>query len=480
MKAKEKTPVGFGVSVAVFVALLVLVVTLTAVFGSAPHIPLLIAAVIAAVIGGIHRYSWDEMLKGITAAVTAAVPALLIILSIGLLIAAWMAGGVIPTMIYYGLQIISPRFFLVTTLLLCSIVSLAIGSSLSTIGTVGVALFGIGTVLGIPQPITVGAIVSGAYFGDKMSPLSDTTNLAPSVSDAKLFDHVRHMMVTTTPTYLICIVIYGIMGFVLAGDQTGGLESAQMQQTLDTLAAIFVIRPLLLLPPVLVLVMVIFRIPALPGLMAAAMLGILSAVFVQGIPAQQMLSVVMDGFTASTGVENVDTLLNRGGIMSMMRTIALMVIALSFAGIFECTGMAGSILKKVVAHVRSDRGLVIATVLTAWGIVIATGQQYVAIIMTGRLFRPLYQEHRLKPQNLSRALEDAGTVFGGIVPYSTGAGFTEGMLGISAWQYGPYTFFGWINPLVSILIAALGKSMPHLDEDQDKKRADASAGSAGK
>ena len=160
------------------------------------------------------------------------------------------------------------------------------------------------------------------------------------------------------------------------------------------------------------------------------------------------------------GVEAVDALLNRGGLLSMMKTVALAIVALSFAGVFECTGMASSILKKVVSHVKTERGLVIATILTAWGILLGTGQQYVAIIMAGRLFRPLYQEYNLKPQNLSRALEDAGTVFGGIVPYSTGAGFTEGMLGVSAWQYGPFTYFGWINPLVAILIAALGKSRP--------------------
>ena len=194
----------------------------------------------------------------------------------------------------------------------------------------------------------------------------------------------------------------------------------------------------------------------------AAVLGMLAAVLVQGASITEILQGIMNGFTASTGVEAVDTLLNRGGLLSMMKTVALAIVALSFAGVFECTGMASSILKKVVSHVKTERGLVIATILTAWGILLGTGQQYVAIIM----FRPLYQEYNLKPQNLSRALEDAGTVFGGIVPYSTGAGFTEGMLGVSAWQYGPFTFFGWINPLVAILIAALGKSMPHLGQKE--------------
>ena len=462
MKNEQKTPqpVGFWLSAVTFVALIALVVSFTAGLGSAPHVPLLLAAALAAIVGAFHRFSWQDMLDGVTQAITPALPALLIIMSIGILIAAWMAGGIIPTMVYYGLQIISPRFFLVTSLLLCSLVSLAIGSSLSTIGTVGVALFGIGGAIGIPAPITVGAIVSGAYFGDKMSPLSDTTNLAPSVSDTNVFDHIRHMMVTTTPTYVVCIVIYGILGFVFGG---GSADSSQVQATLDALSANFMIHPLLLLPPLLVLVMVIFRIPALPGLLGAALLGILSALLFQGAGLSSLLGGVMNGFSASTGVDAVDTLLNRGGILSMMRTVALMLIALSFAGIFEKTGMAGSILEKVVSHVKSDKGLVIATILTAWGVLIGTGQQYVAIIMTGRLFRPLYQEHNLKPQNLSRALEDAGTVFGGIVPYSTGAGFTENMLGVSAWQYGPFTFFGWINPLVAIAIAAMGKSMPKKD-----------------
>ena len=468
MESSENTsrPVGFAASLAVFLLLLFLVVSMTAGLGSSPHIPLLLACILAAAVGALHRYTWKEMLEGITEAIAAAVPAMLIILSIGILIAAWAAGGVIPTMVYYGLQIISPSFFLVTALLLCSLVSLAIGSSLSTIGTVGVALFGIGSALGVPPAVTAGAIVSGAYFGDKMSPLSDTTNLAPSVSGAGLFDHIRHMMVTTTPTYLICIVLYSILGAFYGRGETS--DEAQIALTLETLEEHFVIHPLLLLPPLLVLLMVIFKIPALPGLMGAAALGVLSAFFVQGVTVPEMLSALMDGFKTETGVATVDTLLNRGGIMSMMKTVALMTLALSFSGIYERTGMAESILRKIVARVKSDRGLVVATILTAWGVLIGTGQQYVAIILTGRLFRPLYEEHRLKPQNLSRALEDAGTVFGGIVPYSTGAGFTESALGVSAWQYGFFTFFGWINPLVSIIIALLGKSMPRKQAERSR------------
>ena len=231
---RQPKPVGFAVSLLVFLALLALVVSFTVGLGSSPHVPLLLTAVLAALVGAVHRCTWREMLEGITNAVTAAVPALLIILSIAFSLPRGWRAGVIPTMVYYGLQIISPSFFLVTALLLCSLVSLAIGSSLSTIGTVGVALLGVGSAIGVPPAITVGAIVSGAYFGDKMSPLSDTTNLAPSVSGAGLFDHVRHMMVTTTPTYLICLVVYGILGAVYA--QNGAVDEAQIRLTLDTLA----------------------------------------------------------------------------------------------------------------------------------------------------------------------------------------------------------------------------------------------------
>lgn len=459
MKKRTIKPVSFLSAAITFLFLIGIIIALSVGLKTPPHIPLLIGTVFAAIIGALHGFKWHEMQEGICETIKAALPAILIIMTIGVLIGTWMIGGIIPTMVYYGLQIISPRFFLVTTLLLCSIVSLAIGSSLSTIGTVGVALFGIGTALGMPPAITAGAIVSGAYFGDKMSPLSDTTNLAPSVSGADIFDHIRHMMVTTVPTYIICIIIYGVIGLFYG---TGEVDSANVALITDTLRQTFHISPILLLPPLLVIVMVIFRIPALPGLMGAALLGILAAVFYQGVGAAEICSVMLNGSVGSTGVEAVDTLLTRGGILGMMKTVALAVISLSYAGIFERTGMARALVSKILTRVKSDRGLVISTICTAWAILIGTGQQYVAIIITGRLFRPLYEERGLAPRNLSRALEDAGTVFGGIVPHSTGAGFTENALGVSAWQYGPFTFFGWINPLIAIAIAAMGKSMPHL------------------
>lgn len=449
MPSVKKSP--FWVAAAVFVFLIACVILMTAVLKTTPHVPLLFSTVLAGIVGKCLGFSWKEMQEGIMETIRAALPAILIIMVIGALIGAWIIGGIIPTMIEYGLTLISPSFFLVTTLLLCSVVSLAVGSSLSTIGTVGVALFGIGSAMGVPAPMTVGAIVSGAYFGDKMSPLSDTTNLAPSVSGADIFDHIRCMMGTTVPTYLVCVVIYGIMGFLLPG--TSGTE-ASVSEISGALQSAFTIHPLLLIPPVLVILMVVFRVPALPGLLAAAALGLLCGGLVQGHDVSSLLGVIMDGYTGSTGVAAVDTLLNRGGILGMMKTIALMLIALSFAGIFERTGMAHALAEKVLSRVHTEKSLMIATVLTAWAILLGTGQQYVAIIMTGRLFRPEYEARDLQPCYLSRSLEDSGTVFGGIVPYSTGAGFTESTLGVSAWQYGPFTFFGWINPLIAIALAA--------------------------
>lgn len=434
-----------------------------------PHLPLLMGTIAAGLAGAYCRFSWKQLQEGMVETIRAALPALLIIMSIGVLIAAWMSGGIIPSMIYYGLKIISPKAFLVTALLLCSVVSLAIGSSLSTIGTVGVALFAIGGALGVPPAVTAGAIVSGAYFGDKMSPLSDTTNLAPSVSGAELFDHIRHMMGTTVPTYLICILLYGALGLFYASRE-GAADTAQVAGITATLQETFVIHPLLLLPVLLVIAMVLLRIPALPGLLAAAALGIACAALVQGAPAAAISGALMNGYAGQTGSAAVDTLLNRGGIMGMMRTVALMVIALCFAGIFERTGMAGAIVGRILAHVHSDRGLVVSAILTSWLLVIGTGQQYVAIIITGRLYRDAFIEHRLAPCNLSRALEDAGTVFGGIVPHSTGAGFTLDALGVSAWQYGPFTFFGWLNPLVAIALALMGKSMPRIGKGEKQQK----------
>lgn len=466
-RPNKQAPLWLALGTLIF--LVAVIVGLSLWLKAPPHLPLLAGTIVAGLAGVYCRFSWKQLQEGMVETIKAALPALLIIMTIGVLIAAWMLGGIIPSMIYYGLKLISPKAFLVTTLLLCSVVSLAVGSSLSTIGTVGVALFAIGGALGVSPAVTAGAIVSGAYFGDKMSPLSDTTNLAPSVSGAGLFEHIRHMTATTVPTYIICLFLYGGLGLFYAS-RGGAADTAQVADITGTLQETFVIHPLLLLPVLLVIAMVLLRIPALPGLMLAAALGILCAVFVQGAPASVISGALMSGYTGATGSAAVDTLLNRGGIMGMMRTVALMLIALCFAGIFERTGMACTLVERILRHVHSDRGLVAAAVLTSWLILLGTGQQYVAIIITGRLFRASFEEKRLAPQNLSRALEDAGTVFGGIVPHSTGAGFTLDALGVSAWQYGPFTFFGWINPIVSIALALLGKSMPHTGEEVGKQK----------
>ncbi|MCI8441682.1 MAG: Na+/H+ antiporter NhaC [Provencibacterium sp.] len=464
-RPNKQAPLWLALGTLIF--LVVVIVGLSLWLKAPPHLPLLLGTIAAGLAGVYCRFGWKQLQEGMIETIKAALPALLIIMTIGVLIASWMLGGIIPSMIYYGLRLISPKAFLVTTLLLCSVVSLAVGSSLSTIGTVGVALFAIGGALGVPPAVTAGAIVSGAYFGDKMSPLSDTTNLAPSVSGADLFDHIRHMTATTVPTYIICLFLYGGLGLFYAS-RSGAADTAQVAEITGTLQQTFVIHPLLLLPVLLVIAMVLLRIPALPGLLLAAALGLVCAVFVQGAEASSISNALMSGYAGATGSAAVDTLLNRGGIMGMMRTVALMVIALCFAGIFERTGMARAIVERILGHVHSDRGLVVSAILTSWLILLGTGQQYVAIIITGRLFRSSFEERRLAPQNLSRALEDAGTVFGGIVPHSTGAGFTMDALGMSAWQYGPFTFFGWINPLVSIALALSGRSMPHTGEE--KKR----------
>ena len=450
-KVREKKQPTFFLAVLPILAMILLLGIGYAVLGLSAEVLMLVSAAVAAVIAVYLGYTWDDIMDSIVGKLSKTMPAIFILIIVGFLIGTWMIGGTIPMMVYYGLKIINPSFLVVTAFLVTAIVSICTGTSWGSAGTIGVALMGIASGLGAPLPIVAGAVVSGAYFGDKMSPLSDTTNLAPSVSGADIFDHIRCMMGTTVPTYLVCVVIYGIMGFLLPG--TSGTE-ASVSEISGALQSAFTIHPLLLIPPVLVILMVVFRVPALPGLLAAAALGLLCGGLVQGHDISSLLGVIMDGYTGSTGVAAADTLLNRGGILGMMKTIALMLIALSFAGIFERTGMAHALAEKVLSRVHTEKGLMIATVLTAWAILLGTGQQYVAIIMTGRLFRPEYEARDLQPCYLSRSLEDSGTVFGGIVPYSTGAGFTESTLGVSAWQYGPFTFFGWINPLIAIALAA--------------------------
>lgn len=285
--AAKKAPVSFGKSVTVFVFTFAAILCGIKFFGTSAHMPLVLAACVASIVGAASGYGWKEMEEGMSETIKASAPAILIMLIIGMVIGTWILGGVVPTMIYYGLSWISPKIFLVTACLLCTLVDTFTGSSWSTMGTVGVALMGVGAGLHVPAGMTAGAIISGAYFGDKMSPLSDTTNLAPAMAGTELFSHMKHMVYTTTPSYLAAMVIYTVMGFTIVGD---GADMATIDMYLDTLGSNFTISPVMLVPPVCVLLMVIFKVPAIPGLLGVAALGGVFAAVFQGSGLREILA----------------------------------------------------------------------------------------------------------------------------------------------------------------------------------------------
>lgn len=451
----------FGKSVFVFIFVIVSLLTVTVALGGPAHVAMLIAAIAAGIVAIISGFTWEELQDGIGDTIKAAVPAILILLAIGVIIGVWLLGGIVPSMIYYGLKILSPSVFLLASCLICAVIATATGSSWSTIGTIGVALMGIGAGLGVPAGMTAGAIISGAYFGDKMSPLSDTTNLAPAMAGTDIFTHIRHMIFTTGPSFLIALVIYGVLGFKFAGNN---FDTALVELYTATLADTFYISPLMFIPPLLVIVMVIKKIPALPGLIAVAFLGCLFAVIFQGASPQDMISSAFSGFSIETGVAEVDKLLNRGGLTSMMEIICLILISLSFAGIVEKSGMVRIVIEKALKNAKKDSTVITITLLSTIFTNFATGVQYVALIIPGRMFKDVYKERGLHPKNLSRALEDTGTLCAPFVPWGTDAAFLTGVLGVTTGVYAPFCFLNLINPIISLICAQTGWTIAKIDK----------------
>lgn len=433
-------------------------------YDGSPHIPLIGGSVVATIMGLFLGHTWKNIEQGLVHGIQIALQACLILLVIGLLIGTWIISGIVPSMIYFGLKILSPSIFLLATCVICALVSLATGSSWSTAGTVGIALIGVGQGLGIPLPIVAGAIVSGAYFGDKMSPLSDTTNLAPAVAGTDLFTHIRHMIYTTGPSIFIALVLYGLLG--LRYNQ-GSLQREGIDQILQTIDASFHVSPFLLLPAVLVIAMVIFRIPALPALLGGAFLGGLFAILFQDVTMAEVMNTAQNGYIANTGVESVDALLSRGGMESMLSTVALIMCALAFGGVMEETGMLTAIAMAILKLAKSTGSLVASTILTSIGMNIIAPDQYLAIVVPGRMYREAYERNRLKPKNLSRALEDGGTLSSPLIPWNTCGGYMWATLGVHPFAYLPYAFLNLLNPTISIILGYTGWTMEKEEDEQE-------------
>ncbi|MGB6129430.1 MAG: Na+/H+ antiporter NhaC [Psychrilyobacter sp.] len=431
------------------------------------HLPILISAFLAAIVAifGLN-YSWSEIEEGMVETIKMALGAIIILMIIGMVIGTWIQSGVVPTMIFYGLKILSPGVFLPATLIICAVVSTATGSSWTTAATVGIALIGVGEGLGIPKNIVAGAIISGSYMGDKMSPLSDTTNLAPAMAGATLFEHIKHMLYTTVPSFIISIVLFGIIGIKYVGV---ALNTKTIDGILNALSGSFNINPLLLLVPVIVIIAVIMKVPAIPGLFGGAVLGGIAGMIFQGVTLGSAIKAFNYGYEGSSGLPFVDSLLNRGGMQSMMWTVSLIFCAMILGGIMEKTQMLSAIALKILSYAHSTGNLILVTILTPIFVNFVAGDQYLSIVIPGRMFKKVYEERGLHAKNLSRSLEDSGTLTSSLIPWNTGGAYMITTLGLAPWTYVPYCFLNLINPIIAIIYGYTGFSIEKIDKVEEVK-----------
>ena len=434
-----------------------------AIYGLDPQIPMLLGVIVACGVALRCGFTWDAIQEGMVTGIGNAVPAMIILMIVGILIGVWILAGVVPTLIYYGLEMLSPSVFLPVAVIICAITSLATGTSWGTTGTIGVALMGIGAGLGFPLPIVAGAVLSGSYFGDKISPLSDTTNLAAAMVGTGLFTHVRHMLYTTSVSMGLTLIIEAVLGLRYGGGD-GNLERIDIM--LATLSDNFVINPVLLLPPLIVLFVSYRRMPAIPGITLGVIAGAICAIGLQGANYQHLVDVAFNGFTAETGVPDVDSLLSRGGLQSMFYTISLIIVAMMFGGVMERTGQLKVIADRILRSVNSTGSLVISTVLTGIGANVILCDQYMAIVMGTRTYVQAYRERGLAPENLSRAVEDSATVTANLVPWNSGGAYQAATLGVATLAYLPFNFFCWLSPLVTILFGFMGWTFNRITPDE--------------
>jgi NhaC family Na+:H+ antiporter len=434
--------------------------------GGANQIALLLAASLGGIIVSRNGQSWANTKDHIVKTIGSAMPSMLILLLIGSLAGTWMISGVVPAMIYYGMDIINPHVFLITAVIVCAIVSVATGSSWSTIATIGIALLGIGKAIGVNDAITAGAIISGAYFGDKISPLSDTTNLAPAMAGTDLFTHIRYMFYTTVPSMTITLIIFAIIG--INYDFETSITSTETVKA--AIEESFNISPWLFLVPAILLTIIILKMPPLPALMIGSLLGGLFAIIFQPETIQEVagqgISFVKASYIAvmqamfgdvqlATTDSTVNALLSTSGMRGMLDTIWLILSAMVFGGVMEAGGLLTRITRPIMRMAKSTGALVTSTVGTCIFFNTTASDQYISIVVPGRMFKKAYEEKGLKPEVLSRTLEDSGTMTSVLIPWNTCGATQSRILGVSTFDYLPYAFFNIISPLMSILFAVL-------------------------
>ena len=417
------------------------------IYGLRAEILMLISASLASIIAVKNGYTWDDIMNSIVNKLSKTMPAILILIIVGLLIGSWMIGGTIPMMIYYGLKIISPKFIIITSFLVTAFVSICTGTSWGSAGTVGVALMGVAAGIGAPLPVVAGAVVSGAYFGDKMSPLSDTTNLAPIAAGTTLYEHIGHMVWTTGPAFILASIVY-------------------------TLNSIFNWNLLVLLPPVIVLFGSIKKKPTIPVMLISSAIALFNAVVFQHFTLQQAFEATIDGFNISMvsglNTENIiadiPRLLNRGGMNSMLGTVLIAFCAYGFAGAIAVTDSLDIVLKKLLKNVKSTGGLILSTLISCFVAVCVTSNGQLSILIPGEMFKNKYLSKKLHPKNLSRTLEDGATVIEPLVPWTAAGVYMATTLGVKTLEYLPWAILCYSGCIFAIIWGYSGKFIAKLDE----------------
>ncbi len=429
------------------------------------EILLIAAAAVAGTIALRLGYSYKEIEGGIIESMAKGMPAMLIVIVVGALIGSWIAAGTIPMLIYYGLELISPKFFLLTACVVSSVVSLVTGTSYGTVGTIGVAFIGIADGLDIPLDQAAGAIVAGAYFGDKLSPFSDTTNLAPVAARSNLFDHIRHMLWTTAPAWLLGIVVYFFMGLTSTQDQMATMERAENIQNI--LIDGFQFSWLLLLPLLITLYFAVRKKPVIPGMLISAAVAVLLAIFIQNLEMATAVKSMVKGFEAATGDVMVDKLLTRGGMVSMMHVTLIAFCAFAFGGIVQKAGMLDVLLMHLLKVANTVGKIVASTVASSIAVAVMTGSSFLSILIPGELFAPAYRKFNLAAKNLSRTTEDSGTVIVPLVPWSIAGVFMAGTLGVPTLAYAPWAIMCYTGFLFALFYGFTGFAIaPRINEDE--------------
>jgi NhaC family Na+:H+ antiporter len=424
----------------------------------------LLAIIATAIIALVKNFSLNEIQEFILEGCKKSMLVVLILMAVGTVVGSWIVSGVVPSIIYYGLKLLLPSIFLPAGFIICCVVSFFTGSSYTSIATLGVAFMGIGFGMEINPGITAGMILSGSIFGDKMSPFSDTTNLAPGVAGTDIFEHIRSMLYTTVPSLVISLILYAIIGMKYS---TIAIDYTNVEMIQNSILENFAISPILLLIPLITIVLAIKKVPPFIALLIGAIAGVIAAIIFQDFGIKVILNSLASGFKIDSGIYEVDKLLNRGGVSGMMGTVSLAILALGFGEMLQKMGVLKTLLEKIQTVTQSPRRLVITTLFTCLLTNMLTASQYMAIILPGEVFKDSYKKCGVKASVLSRTLEDGGTIFSFLVPWSMAAVYASGVLGVSTLQYLPYSFLAILCPVFAIIYALTDKAIFRIEETEE-------------